>query len=299
MVEKFDNLRNYPKRQSFVTTDEEATEVSEWLDVLKVIKGIPKAVVITPEAATVFYKHRLRNRYISKTNLQRLMRDIQVGDWKVTGETIIFDDDDRLVDGQHRLLACMESGIPIKTYVVRGNIDKDAATSIDTGKAKTPGDLLTFSNFDEGHHLAACLRWINRIRTDGMQFERFKLTRDEMLEFMKDNPDVSLSLPYGRFIRQLVVPSLGAALHFEMAAKDRGLADKYFTHLQQGTGEVGSPTFVVRELLIKNKLHRAQLPVHIVAAMLIKAWNLLRTGRTAKIIRWYGDTQNEPYPKIR
>lgn len=279
--------------------DEDSLASRHWLETLGVLPGHPQLVTITPEMARAFYTHRAKNRHIAKTNLQRILTSIKGGKWKVTGETIIFDHQDQLIDGQHRLLACMEANVPIQTYVVRGKIDTDAATNIDTGKARTPGDLLTFNDYSDPNHLAATVRWINRLTTEGMQFERVKMTRDALLQFVQAHEEVHLSLPYGRFVRALIVPSLGAALHYLMAQHDRELANTYFLELQQGTGAIGSPSFVVRELLIKNKMHRAQLPVHIVAAMLIKAWNLLRAGRTAKIIRWYGEAQNEPYPTIR
>lgn len=274
-------------------------EARRLLNSLGIRHGVVTLITITPEMAKVFYLARAKNRHLSKSNLRRLIIDIKAGKWRVTGETIIFDNDDYLIDGQHRLLACMESNIPIQSYVVRGKIDAEAPTAIDIGKARTPGDLLTFHDYQDPNHLAATARWVYRLERDMMVFEREKMTRDQLLEFIAHNPDIHLSLPYGRYIGKLLIPSLGSALHFLFAQKDRQLADQMYTDLQAGTALVGTPTFVVRELLIKNKMHRAQLPVHIVAAMLIKTWNLLRTGKTAKIIRWYGESQNEAYPRVK
>lgn len=306
MANRLDNIHQrippgarYKDKAEYIASEEDRDNASDWLDLLEVFRDVPKLVVITPEMALAFYKHRAKNRYISKANLQRLMVDIRAGRWKVTGETIIFDNEDKLIDGQHRMLACIECNLPIRTYVVRGSIDHNATTGIDIGKGRTPGDLLSFRGHEDGNHLAATIRWIHRLKSDGMQFERIRMTRDELIDFLAKNNDVILSAPFGRFVRQLIVPSLGSALHFTMALKDRELANQYFHELQQGTGEPGSPSFVVRELLIKNKLHRAQLPLHVVAAMIIKAWNLLRSGKTTKIIRWYGDKQNERYPEVK
>jgi hypothetical protein len=80
-------------------------------------------------------------------------RDMQAGKWLVTGESIKFDRSGNLLDGQHRLLAIAESGIPQRMLVVSG-IDPVARQVIDTGAVRTGGDALRLAGIGGGNPYA-------------------------------------------------------------------------------------------------------------------------------------------------
>lgn len=58
------------------------------------------------------------NRKVDPATVFYYGKQMQDGEWKATGQPILFDRDGTLVDAQHRLWAVVVSGVTIKTYVV-------------------------------------------------------------------------------------------------------------------------------------------------------------------------------------
>ena len=93
-------------------------------------------VTITPEIAKELLKHNVGNRKINQANVKRIAEDMIAGDYKLNGETIKIYEDGTLADGQHRLMACVLSGVPFETYIIKG-IKKDVLPTIDAGKQRS------------------------------------------------------------------------------------------------------------------------------------------------------------------
>ena len=75
-------------------------------------------VTLTPALAAEWLNSNTCNRPLSTLRASRYARDMKAGDWRFNGETISFTADGRLVDGQHRLTAVVESGVTIQQVVV-------------------------------------------------------------------------------------------------------------------------------------------------------------------------------------
>lgn len=258
-------------------------------------------LVIEPRMAKEMLKKRRPNRSIRMALLNRLINDIKSGNWHLTGETIIFDDEGYLIDGQHRLRACVEAAMPIISYVVLGGIDKDAQLYTDIGAARTPGDALHMMGHADANVLAATLRWIHRYHTGTMRYKAQILSRAELIASLSKYEHLPKSIFYGRRTLKFMTLSMGTALHYLMAEKDRSLANQFFTELAEGSDDRNSPIFVLREKLITYGRRAAKHPEHYLAAWTIKAWNLLRDGRKAKIIIWQPEAPSkmEPFPVIK
>ena len=78
--------------------------------------------LITPEIAeSLLESSNFENRKISKGTVTAYAQDMLAGNWDESiGVAISIDDDGILRDGQHRLAAIVESGVPIHTWVCRG-----------------------------------------------------------------------------------------------------------------------------------------------------------------------------------
>lgn len=92
--------------------------------------------LITPETAKKYLEKNTRNyRHISRDRILCYAADMSSGSWQTNGEPIVFDEDETLKDGQHRLAAILYSKTPISLLVVRG-VPRD--TSIyDIGRNRT------------------------------------------------------------------------------------------------------------------------------------------------------------------
>lgn len=93
------------------------------------------------QAKTWLDEHSHKNRPVSKAHVRTLAADLAAGRWKTTHQGIAFDTSDNLVDGQHRLWAIVESGVPAVLQVTRG-VDPMAFEAIDQHRKRTAGQIL-------------------------------------------------------------------------------------------------------------------------------------------------------------
>ena len=101
-----------------------------------------KLVTITPEdAARILSESNISNRKVNQANVRKYADDMLMGNFELNGDTIRFYSDGTLADGQHRLLACVLSGVSFKTYVVKG-LEKKVLPTIDCGKPRNMVETL-------------------------------------------------------------------------------------------------------------------------------------------------------------
>ena len=77
-----------------------------------------KEETVTPAIAEDWLTKNWRNRMLRPAHISRLARDMKAGRWVLNGEAIRFDTSGKLIDGQHRLLACMEAGAAFVSLVM-------------------------------------------------------------------------------------------------------------------------------------------------------------------------------------
>lgn len=118
-----------------------------------------KKEVITPAVAKALLDNNTNNRNITQGHLAMLKSEILSGNWQYNGQPIIIGETGRLLDGQHRMTAVVETGIPIETNVMRG-IEESAFVTIDTGKVRGGSDVLSIAGSKHGTHIASAIRKI-------------------------------------------------------------------------------------------------------------------------------------------
>lgn len=91
---------------------------------------------ITPEAAVEWLKRNVNVRKPSSAVVQRYAEEMR-NHWYENGESITFDTDGNLRNGQHRLLAIVKSGVTLHNAVVVWNVDVKEATVYDFGTNRT------------------------------------------------------------------------------------------------------------------------------------------------------------------
>ena len=92
-------------------------------------------IKVTPETASQWLLENDNYRVLNEERVAKYAKDMSSGSWKRNGATIVFDGRNNLIDGQHRLSACIRSGEPFETIVVRG-VDADADETIDMGQPR-------------------------------------------------------------------------------------------------------------------------------------------------------------------
>lgn len=109
---------------------------------------------VTPEIAAQYLANNEGNRNIRTTRVKELSSIISRGEWMVTHQGIAFSRDGRLLDGQHRLLACIDSESPIDIMVTR-NLDPSSFKALDLHGKRSFADIFGISGT-----LSACLNFI-------------------------------------------------------------------------------------------------------------------------------------------
>lgn len=94
-------------------------------------------VKVTPEMAYDLLMKNNKNRSISRRKVEMIINDIKSDRFELTHQPIAISEDGELVDGQHRLLAVYESGVPVDMFVA---YNAPRSTKIDIGK---PRDVRT------------------------------------------------------------------------------------------------------------------------------------------------------------
>lgn len=98
-------------------------------------------MMINPELASELLAQSAGNRRTRKWYVEHLAGVMRRGEWRVTSQGIGIDIFGHLRDGHHRLMACIQSGVTIKSIVVMG-LRVDAYQVIDIGMKRNLGDLL-------------------------------------------------------------------------------------------------------------------------------------------------------------
>lgn len=116
-------------------------------------------VTIGPELAQEWLDNYTRklNRNLSSNTVNRFARDMRRGKWIFNGEPLQFDTDGQLMNGQHRLNAVVNSETTQQFLIVTG-LPEEAHEGMDSGKPRSPGDVLTLSGWRDGNALAVMAR---------------------------------------------------------------------------------------------------------------------------------------------
>jgi hypothetical protein len=252
---------------------------------------------ITPDIATKYLEANVHNRPVHQRHVEFLAEEIKQGRWKMNGSSIVFNGDGTLIDGQHRLWAVITSGLPIKILVVRG-ADEGSFATIDTGMARTAGDVLGIIGEKNPANLAGAARFIMAYESK-FQSNRKKGSNTKVVEFVKKNPGLANSVEFLRRTggARILSKAIAGGLHYLMSKKDAALADELFTGIAKGFAPEAGETFMaLREKLIANAAASHYVKGPTIAVYVIKAWNARREGKYIRVFRF---ADGEEIPKIK
>jgi hypothetical protein len=126
------------------------------------IVGKPWAtfIEITPETAREILRFQ-RNRDLRKHIVKKFSKLIRTGRFGLTHQGIAFNTDGQMIDGQHRMTACVETGRPI-FVLVAFNMPQESFLQVDRGANRSAGDDLKTMGLEastsEGNRFAAAAR---------------------------------------------------------------------------------------------------------------------------------------------
>lgn len=283
---------------------------------------VPEILGVTPAMAEAWLRTMVANRPISQKNVIEFAEAMYEGRWSLNGETIKFDGEGRLFDGQNRLQACLLADVSFRTYVIRGIDDPNAFSTVDTGKTRTASDIFAIAGWQNNKIASGAALIIyayehKRLSWGGITGKHGKgssnisgkvkrgttlttVSRDELHNFA-----TSIQQPLEQAVRfanasraMRVMPSASvAALFYLFRQKSALQAELFFTDLGEGTGLMkGDPVYVLREKLSYASKSKAKLTRFAILGLTIKAWNKRRDQDHTKVL---GVQQGEAFPRIK
>lgn len=258
-------------------------------------------VSVAPALAAEWLKQNHDNRPLDSRIVARYADLMARGQWEENGETVKFDWDGNLFDGQHRLAAVVKSGVTVPSWVMF-NLPPDSFKFIDTGKRRTKGDVLAIMGFPNRLVLSAAAGF-QYFYDQGLlpRYSTHQLAAsvDQIITTVRrhDGLHYAITRTQNKF-RHVLTDTVAAFCYYNMAKIDLPAADFFFDKLQTGTELAqGSPILAVREYFmpLRQGQHRVRLNQVDVIARLFKAWNYFRNGTRVQKITWASD---EEFPQL-
>jgi len=158
--------------------------------------------LITPEKAAELMTRNENNRSIKQLKIDQYAKDMADGAWNPDASDIKFDKNGKLLDGQNRLLACIQADVPFPT-LVRTGLDPEAFNFIDTGAVRTTGDVFKRAGVNDYFVVASAVslraRYESILATGHSIIERrLPLTRHQALEYLSEHPQLEKFASLGR-----------------------------------------------------------------------------------------------------
>ena len=244
-----------------------------------------KPIWVTPEMATNWLNKNTSNRTLNNHRVVRYAKDMSSGNWRITGDAIRFGAKGRLLDGQHRLWACVEAETPFQSVVFTG-VEDAAQLVMDQGMGRSRGSQLSILGYPRGRDLAAACTayW----RMEGGR--RRILTRaaspsnSEIYDLLEQVPAIQECL--GLFfshksqsgVRCHSGPSVAAYVY--MRGWNKKKADVFFQQYLTGLDLAeGSPALALRERVLQYRHKGYRISHDEFLTWLAYAWKAATSGR--------------------
>lgn len=245
--------------------------------------------LITPHVAAAWLEKNTGNRTMRRNVVDKYARDMVSGNFGFAGDPIRFDWNGRLIDGQHRLAACIRADIPFESMVVYG-LDPAVQVRIDGGKARTAADAIAIEG---GYSALGLLASTSRL----ILADKFDLgvvsghwSSSEIMDVLKRHKQLPASVnavvrkkvPKGMPLACLAMIHYVGARFLDKPEK----ADAFVAVMQTGESTYkGDPAHKYRERIINDGAGEKSMKREVRYWMMKHAWNLFAANETVQILR--------------
>lgn len=219
-----------------------------------------RMLMVTPDMARRWLKRFNRgNRKIQQNHIAMIKRDIEKDNWMMNAQPICFwgdpetatqDDEARLLNGQHRLMACIQADKPIEVPIAI-NIPEEAFATYDThAKRALRGTGPRVD--DRVINAAARLQW----KTDnGIPFStRMSPSATEIKETVEKHPGLMECFGRARKFGKTATAGVMTWFIYHVLNEHNKIGDQFLTELETGLNLVsGNPVQSLRDTLRSNQ----------------------------------------------
>lgn len=251
-----------------------------------IMTGNPKITteVIGPdEAADILKNHNAQNRALKPKSIAQYKRAMEKGEWTFIGDPIRFDRGGELLDGQNRLTAVVQSGIP-QTFVIVRNLEPDTQRYMDSGVKRSPADQLRIEGVALPRESAQIASLVMHWQGLDLPHMNIKYSTFEVVEFVEANTngiEAAAKHSAALYHTTRATKAISGAVYF-MATEAAGAeaASQFFGLTTTGAGlATGSPVLLLRSKLISWASTSGQKPSRGEQLFYyVRCWNGWRKG---------------------
>lgn len=266
-------------------------------------------VKVTPSLAENYLKFNPINRKVSLNNVNFLAKQMIEGLFIENGESIVFDKNNILRDGQHRLMAIIKSSKSYYIPVVKG-VSSNSMATYDTGKNRSASDVLSIEGFKSSSTVSALIKQIDKYckRSSKSAFNGSTnrvetLSNQQVLDNCKDNYDWLIGIVnnsaniYNKCnLKTLSVTNISLIAYIVGGENPSKEVYSFIKHIIGVSRTEETATSYLYSKLYNSKTNSEPLNFYWILGMSIKAWNYYSEGNPS--VRYYKFQTNQELPKI-
>lgn len=274
---------------------------------------IAKVETITPEIAKVYLEHNEGNRNTNKSTVAYYAGMMISGEWQVNGEAIVFDKTGRLVNGGHRLSACVYANVPFETMVIRG-VESESFYTFDSGRTRKAGDSFQIANIQNATNISAIVGKYISMRTNQTQntlqtsthstyksneYKSNKISNGMLIdEYNKDGEYWQQRLSFAsscyarcRLTSKSFIGGIVAYLNKEKGYAVEFIEDFFSQLFFEERTELDCIRLLRRKLIDDTmKGGKIRMSALYKEQLMIICWEMYKQGRDTKVLRWTPNT---------
>jgi hypothetical protein len=269
------------------------------------VKRSTVRMFVKPKRAQEWLDSNTRNRPLMESLVDVYARDMRDGRWQENGDAIRFDREGVLLDGQHRLQACVKSGAGFWTDVAYG-LDPECFQTIDGGSKRKVSQVAAMMGITNATIVSAAASYLwthENYSAEQIGCPRYTPTRTQHEEvIVKTRPLLEASATATRgFPRKFATPAILCFCHYLFTQDNRAAAERFFSDLKSGVNlSLGCPARLLRERLTALATDKAKLPTPEILALIFKAWIAYRGGKQLRKLQWKSTGKSpESFPEVK
>lgn len=260
--------------------------------------------LITPESAAKLLQRNTKNRSVKPNKIRTYVRDMKEDKWMETGAPIRISKTNKLLDGQHRLMAVVESGVSVEMVVV-SDIDDKVMANIDTGTKRSPGDVFKIEGISYASATSAIIKkYIRLLFDDKTNTGNTEITNQDLLDTYNENPEYWQDIVqkshvwYNSSLRTITPGFIGgiyAILHDIHPVDAKDFCDQ-ITGVKPAKYQVIS---LLKNKLIEDKMRKPglpKMPESLKTIYVYKTWNYYRSDTDVTVLKYYPNSDRNIKP---
>ena len=260
-----------------------------------------KKQLITPTIAKQLLEQNTINRNVKKPVVELYSRQMANGEWREdTGEVIKISKTNRILDGQHRLLAIVKSNTAINLHIAY-NVDDTVFSVLDTGSKRNSTDTFKVANIKQGNTIPSIITMYNLLSNNQKRGARINnvSTNSELLDQYNEDPifwqniakeSHNMYLTFAKIIH----PSYIGGFYAFLSKLDSEKATQFMHQLTTGINITNQSVTLLRTKLMQDKMSLRKMNHTLKVALTIKTWNFFIKGIQVQILKF--DPIKEEYP---